>query len=733
MGQRPLLAASAAFLAGAYLGCIPSALALLALGAGLLALWRPTRPAAIGLALGLLRGALHEQPPAFEPPSEAIEIEAQIISADGVVRLREGLALLHIRGEPQVHRGDRALLWARLHRPPGKLNPGGRDRREALALRGIAIEGSAEVIAVLERGPALWRFLDELRARFSARAQEVCSSRDRAALVAALAVGDRSGLSAEAEDELSASGLVHLLASSGLHLAVVTLLLRFVGARLWLRTRWAASVRASAAGAALALPFAVLEVLLLGAPWPAVRAGFGAALTLAGSALARRRDGLTALALGASACALFDPAATHDLALQLSVAGITGLLVLARPLREMLPIALPPLGASLLRRAPEHMLRLGCATAAASLFTAPLLAAAFHRVSLVSAVANALALLPGLAAIPIATALVVVDALPLWFVADGLAGFTLAAAEGFASLPFATLALAAPGVLATLLWYAGVLAFSRRAFRPALLAAALLAISAAARAWPEEKMRITFLAVGQGDAAIVQFPGGGAMLVDAGGDLRWPGRFDPGARDVIPALAELGISRLDLVVLTHPHPDHAGGLLSVLRRVPVGELWMTPDPDPIAAQIRAQAHMPIREPHDAEISGVRIEVHSHYDPSRSINDNSIVLRLVHGEVAVLLAGDVEALAESGLAQRQIQAALLKAPHHGSRTSSTDAFLRRVAPKWVVYSAGKGNAFGFPNSDVIERTRALGAQTCSTESGAVFAESDGKTLVISCSQ
>src|SRR5205823_14869899 len=170
-------------------------------------------------------------------------------------------------------------------------------------------------------------------------------------------------------------------------------------------------------------------------------------------------------------------------------------------------------------------------------FTAPLLAASFHRVSLVSVFANALALLPGLAAIPVATALVVVDALPLWFVADGLAGFTLSAAGAFASLPFATVALAAPGLLAAVLWYAGVFAFARRAFRPALAAAALLLLSAAARAWPAETLRITFLAVGQGDSAIVQFPGGGAMLVDAGGDLRWPGRIDPGKRDVIPALA----------------------------------------------------------------------------------------------------------------------------------------------------------------------------------------------------
>src|SRR5205807_559902 len=218
----------------------------------------------------------------------------------------------------------RLRLWAWLHRPPPQLNPGGRDRRATLAVRGISLEGNADLLAVVERGPPFWRWLDGLRARFAARAEQICSSRDRAGLVAA----------------------------------------------------------------------------------PAVGAGVGAAVALLGSALARRGDGLTTLALGGAACALLDPAATHDLALQLSVAGISGLLVLARPLREMLPLPLPPAAAPLWRRAAEHLLRLGCATAAASLCTAPLLAAAFHRVSIVSVAANALALLPGLLAIPIATALV---------------------------------------------------------------------------------------------------------------------------------------------------------------------------------------------------------------------------------------------------------------------------------------------------------------------------------------
>jgi len=241
-------------------------------------------------------------------------------------------------------------------------------------------------------------------------------------------------------------------------------------------------------------------------------------------------------------------------------------------------------------------------------------------------------------------------------------------------------------------------------------------------------MTVFFLAVGQGDSAVVLFPGGGAMLIDAGGDLRWPGKFDPGARDVVPALAELGVRRLDAVVLTHPHPDHAGGLLTVLDRMAVGELWMTPERDPIADAVRARAAsrgVTVREPHDMSVGSVRVEVASRFEEGRSLNDNSVVLRVVHGEVAVLFAGDVEALAEADLAQgaAEIRAQVLKTPHHGSRTSSTEAFLRRVEPAFTVYSVGAGNRFGFPNPEVVARTPGL---HFSTAEGAVVAESDGQT-------
>ena len=725
MGVRPLLVASVAFLAGAYFGIsFPWWSAIVAAP---FALWRPARAAALGLALGLLRGVAQERAAPF---ALAEEFEGVVV-APGVVRVPEGLVSLRLRGIP-VHRGDRAHFFGQVHLPPGQLNPGGRDRRAQLAARGIAVEGSAEVTDVLERGPAIWRWFGDLRARFAARAASVCTSEERAALVTALAVGDRSGLSREAEDELAASGLVHLLASSGLHLAVVALLVRELARRAWLWTPWAATTRAGLVGAAVALPFAAFEVLLLGAPWPAVRAGAGAAVGLLGSALARRPDPLTTLALAAATCAAVDASATHDLALQLSVCGIAGLILLARPVRDLIPLPRPAAGAALWRRVLEHLLGLGCATAAAALCTAPLLAAAFHRLSLVSVAANALGLLPGLAAIPVATLLVPFDAVFLWWIADLLAGATLAASRFFASIPFSTLVVAAPGLVACVLWYAGVLLCMRKAFRIALAPWALLALIAGTRAavaHGREGMTVTFLAVGQGDAAIVQLPGGAAMLIDAGGDLRWPGKFDPGARDVVPALAELGVRRLDIAVLTHPHPDHAGGLLTVLDRMRVGELWMTPERDAIASAVRARAAsrgVPVREPHDTALGGVRIEVLSRFAPGWSLNDNSIVVRIVHGEVAVLFAGDIEALAEADLAQSPagLRAQVLKAPHHGSRTSSTEAFLRRVAPLFTVYPVGAGNRFGFPNEDVLARTP---GEHFLTAGGAVVAESDGRNV------
>jgi competence protein ComEC len=832
MGGRPLLALSAAFAAGAFFGIetdrLPAGLAALSLwffGGLVLALLRAQPraregppigilPLAAALScaagLGLCRGAVALRPArdaallewVRDPASskggrEVLPVEGEVLStvpARGGARMvlriearaaRPGGALsrppaellVQVLGPRTLHRGDRVRALARLREPQRALNPGGQDVRKELGLRGIALTGVLEPyeLTVLRRGPAFFRFLDESRERFARRCQEVCTTPERGALVAALGVGDRTDIPPALDDELAESGLVHLLSSAGLHLAALALLVRWLSRQLLVRTRFAP--RAAALSALVALPAALADVLLLGASWPAVRAGAGASLGLAAPIFARRSDALTSLGLAAASCAVFDPAATHDLALQLSLLGVLGLIVLTRPLRELLPLPQPPLGTrSRPRRLLEHCVQLCCATAAATLCTAPLLAAAFHRLSLVSVAANAVGLVPGIAAVPLATLAVPLDAiapslaLPFFFCADALAGLVLWAARLFASLPHAVVRLPAPGLLTTLAWIslvavlAGFPALGARAAqerpRPrvrllrALGPLAFFCCALGARAVAAQRsttLTATFLAVGQGDAAVVQLPGGRALLIDAGGDLRGlpdpnggPAR-DPGARDLLPALAELGVSRIDVAVLTHPHPDHAGGLPTILRHIPVGELWLTGEPGPgdigtRIAQIARSQGVPVRTPLEGVqaplAEGVRIEVlhpFPAWDPQRSTNDNSLVLRLVHGNVALLFPGDVEALAEAELAHgpATLEAQILKAPHHGSRTSSTDPFLRRVRPRTVIYSVGEGNPFGFPHEDVLARTRALGAETLlRTDQGAITAVSDGASLKVS---
>src|SRR5258706_301461 len=335
--------------------------------------------------------------------------------------------------------------------------------------------------------------------------------------------------------------------------ARVALLVRSLAKRLWLRGPWAGRARAAAVASLCAAPAIAAEVFLLGAPWPAVRAGVGAGLALAADLCGRRADGLTTLFVAAAACALLDPAATHDLALQLSVAGVAGMLVLADPLRDFFPRPLPRLPGSgrlpeIAGRIAEHAVRLSCATAAATLCTGPLIAAAFHRVSLATVAANPIGLAPGLLAIPIASLAVPVDALvrpaalPLFSAADHLAGLTLLAARGFAALPYARIVVAAPAPWTAVLWWAAALLLSgwpaplaagspprrpapRTRIRRALLPALALLCTGVVHPPParlSRPLRGPLFPVGQGGAAPRQLPGGRALPVAGRGALRGP-------------------------------------------------------------------------------------------------------------------------------------------------------------------------------------------------------------------
>ena len=301
-------------------------------------------------------------------------------------------------------------------------------------------------------------------------------------------------------------------------------------------------------------------------------------------------------------------------------------------------------------------------------------------------------------------------------------------------------------VLAVLL-AAMVLKAHRRSVAAVAVAALLVLEVGARRAGaPSSVLRATFLDVGQGDAAIVDLPDGEAIVVDGGGLVGSP--IDVGVRVLGPELRARRRSSLAAAVLSHPHPDHFGGLASGLDAVRVGALWDTGEGEgegvsggyaQLLGAVRARG-VPILHP-DALcgsrlVGGARIDVIApcpSYLSDRGPNDNSYVLRIGFGARAILFVGDAEHEEEAGLLETSrdyLRADVLKVGHHGSRTSSSPAFIATVAPTEAVVSAGCRNRFGHPHPATLATLAAARVRVWRTDQdGAVTVTTDGQSLSV----
>ena len=647
--------------------------------------------------------------------------------------------------------GDRLRARVRVDDPP-PATPAGRRAFEERRRRGIAcvarVEGGR--VAVLDEGRGLPARIEARRREIGDRALAALRTAEARALVPALMIGEQAFVDPQLRDAFTDSGLAHILSVSGLHLTVCVL-----GAYRLLRSLLAllGRVDADRGAALLVLPLAPLYAAFTGAQPPVLRAAVGAGLFLLARALVREADGWTSLAVAFLGLVALDPPVLHSPSLQLSFAACAGMLGLSPALRALLPRAR---AGSLLARILEPLASALVATTAATLATLPFVALYFQRASLSSLPANVVAVPVGMAATVLcalagaAGLLLPVAFEPLLRLAGWSTELLAVLARFFASLPGSRIPLRPPGPVDVLAFAGllGSLALLRRSRLASAAAAGIcLAVLGAVRLLPEPSGRLVveFLPVGQGDAVLLRLPQGEAVLVDAGGDLR--GEEEVAQARILPLLAERGILRLRALVVSHLHPDHAGSAPEVLRRLRVDEVWFTGRPlgGPVGGRLAEALHergVPLRRfaagSPPLEAGGVVFEFLGPPDPEGTKdeplfgdNDASLVLRIRHGDVAVLLPGDVEAEGERALLESgvDLRAQLLKAPHHGSRTSSTEAFLDRVRPEHVVFCVGWRNPFGFPHPEVVKRYRRLGAALHRTDTGPVAFVSDGHTLAV----
>jgi competence protein ComEC len=594
----------------------------------------------------------------------------------------------------------------------------------------------------------------------------------QAALTQGMLLGIRYNIPDDIKYEFAQTGTAHLLAISGLHLSIVAGILLSIGIWLFGKKRfiyiW------------LALGIIWLYAILTGLHPPIVRGAIMASLFLSAELLGRQRTAATSLAFAAAVMVGIDPEILFDAAFQLSVLAMAGLIFITPPLREWgQRLVGAALGEKGLAVSLASIVSDGFSvTLAATIAVWPLIAHYFGVVSLVGPLVTFLAL-PALPAIIISGAAAGLVGLAFVPLAQGIGwiawlfnSYLLFIVGGFATLPISSVEVGSVSpafiavyycVLVIIVWLVrgrgdkakhwlrtGASRSSRLIYRlpwrwvipPLVILAAL--VSAAAITLPDNELHVSFLDIGQGDAILIQ-RGSQQVIIDGG----------PTPQTLMGELSDrmpFWDRTIELVVLTHPDDDHISGLVEVLERYRVEQV-LYPDlealddfNDPLSLYQRWEelieekgiACTAARAGEEIELGGgVTMTV---LNPPATllegtdsdVNNNSAVLRLGLGRVSFLFTGDIMWEAEFGLIARGagLSSTVLKVAHHGSNTSTTADFLAAVSPCAVVISAGKGNPYGHPRDEVLERLEAnpdIGNIFRTDEQGTIEFITDGERL------
>jgi competence protein ComEC len=680
------------------------------------------------------------------------DVVATSLACGDVDAKTDPLPRIHLYDLPaSVARGDVVDLVVQIAPSRRPREPDLDDPSPIWARRAVVASGSVVAGNVHARGFGVLPTIDRLRAVLRRSLQRSLPP-DASSIARALVLGEED-LAPDDDEAFRGAGLTHLLAVSGAHVALVVGGLVTILRALLLRIeRLARRVDVARVASAIAVPIALIYEQIAGDSGSARRATAMAVVVLLARAGCRRPDIVRALSLSTLAVMVVDPLAVVDVSFVLSIVATVSLLVIA-----------PPIARFVEQRAPwtPRVVRVAlAATLAATVGCTPWIARLGGSVPLLGVGANLVAVPLGeLAALPLANVVAVLGALPvpraLMHVFDlaivGAARLLRGVALVASSPTWSRFVLPPPTSMQLALVMGGALGLAlvrrrieRLAFVCIAVAAVLVAEIATLHAGaPRGRLRITVLDVGQGDSVLVDFPDGRAMLVDGGGEVG--SSFDPGRSIVAPVLAARRRRRLDVVALTHPHPDHFLGLAAALRDVEVGAFWDTGQGEAsgagdayaaLLAMMRRRG-VPVVRP-DVLCSGPRafggatIEVlHPcpRFDPLLAPNDDSFVIRIAFGRHAALLVGDAEHVAEQRLlaAPDRLHADFLKVGHHGSKTSSTIDFLRAVSPEIAAISCGVRNRFGHPHRSTLETLSLVGARVLRTDvEGAIVWSTDGVT-------
>jgi competence protein ComEC len=653
---------------------------------------------------------------------------------DGTSLAVEGMALVKVDRYPRRRYGDRIQVEGLLETPPAFEGFSYRDYLARQGIHSIIDRAHVTLVAENEASPILYHLF-----AFKRYAQSTITDilpEPQASLLTGILLGVETGIPKNLMDDFAATSTTHIIVISGFNITIVSGLFAGLAGRLFNRRK---AILVAIAGV-------VVYTILVGASAAVVRAALMGILYLWGQYLGRGTYAPASLAAAAFLMTAHDPHVLWNVGFQLSFAATLGLVLYTEPLERFSERTLARVTST--ERAQKIVALFSEAlivTLAATITTTPILLHHFERLSLVTLVSNFL-ILPAQPYVMVAGGVALLMGLvvrPLGQVVAWIAWifltYTIESVRLTSQLPFTSVPvqmdawmvfvyyvllggftwwLAQPKERRKEMWHR--LLSRRLSHLPAkaLVGAALILLVLAFFAWrslPDGRLHVVFLDVGQGDAIFIQTPSGKQVLIDGGPSetvlLSQMGRHMP-----------FWDRTLDVVMLTHPDSDHITGLLGVLERYQVDTViframerddeiydqWLELLAVEDAAIHQGEAGLGLTLDPGLEMTVLHPGVELLAGTTADSNNNSIVTRLVYGQVSVLLTGDIEAVVEQQLVRdgAMLASIVLKAAHHGSCTSTTEAFLEAVDPEVVVISVGADNDFGQPCAEVLERLEGL---------------------------
>lgn len=637
-------------------------------------------------------------------------------------------------------RGDRVHVAGPLAGPGSALHPYAFDPAAFARSRGVAgtIEPVTE-LALIQSGRGLGARIDRLRVRVE---RSLITHTDRFAagslpgaeraqgVLVAITTGSRGLLDPTLRAQFADNGAAHVLAVSGLHLGLLTAgAFGLLGGIARLLTPLTQRTPARRIAALTAMPLVFAYVAFTGAPASAVRAGIMANAVLLAIAFGRRPSGIHAVMAAAAVMLAVRHTWIADIGYQLSVTATASLVATAR-------LAVSRWWLESLR-----------VSMVASIATAPVLLWHFGRAPVMSPLTN-LAVVPPIALVALPAGLVagLLDAAhlpgasPLAWLATAATLVALTLADRASTLLEISVCYGRPGALSLVILTVGAVLspwFGRVSIRAHLVVggALLVTLFALRPASHDGRMVMHAIPVGQGDATLVQMPDGSRYLIDAGGNP-FSSRSTADTA-VLPYLHGIGIARVDVVVMSHPDFDHAGGLPGAIEALRPAEVWLpTGHRRTVTTRVETAAESVGATVRRFQLPYVRGDPNGRVEvapaaPGMDANNGGLVLRTCARDVCFLLPGDIEHEREAAMVASEIplRADVLKVPHHGSLTSSTPAFLDAVGARVAVFHLGEDNRFNFPRADVVERYDARNVRSYRTDAGPVRVWTDGTRIEV----